>query len=540
MPSQSSEWPLAWALAFACGLSTSAYTRSAEAQEVDRAAESEIRRAITDYYLKMEFSGAEKLLLDVVRDCEGKCQSVTIAKAWMYVGVVRGSGREEQGPARQAFEAAIATDAGVVLDDTLATPETRASYEAARETRSRVGKQTLPPLGGTTGTVSVAAPPAPERSSGVTGLTCTPQIREVQTRRPIPIECQADAAVAAISMRYQIEGESSWKALELQPVGEVFRGQIPCEASMSAGAINFFIVATDDAGNPVETLASQSAPERVVVDAESESAPAFEGQPAPARCEERVSKVPKLAAPDYPTNWIGVHFAADIGFVQGANVCSTANEDFQCFAAGGETAYPAALPAALDGEPGELGDPYPGSGIGSGASGGTLRALLSFEHAFSQRISAAARLGYAFRGGPTGIGGRSFLPLHVEGRAQYWLRGLRAAGLQPYLHVGAGLAQVDIKKTGITVRDCSQLPERQAFLDCVNAENAYDSANVPELPTQSLDSYRKLGKGFATAGGGVTVPLVRNAKLQVNLNAMLMLPSVGLVLQPSIGIVYEL
>jgi hypothetical protein len=417
--------PLAWALVCACAVSTNLYAHSVEAEEADRAAEGEIKRAITDYYLTMEFSGAEELLLDVVKECEGECQSETIARAWMYVGVVRGSGREEQGPARQAFEAALATDASVVLDEALATPGTRASYEAARDALVRKGKKTIPPLGSPTETGSVKL--------------CPPD----------------------------------------------FPG---CK----------------------DTTA------------------------------EPPRKVEKLAAPDYPTNWLGIHFAADIGFIQGANVCATSNEDFECFAAGGDTAYPAALPAALDGKPGELGDPYPGTGIRSGASGGTLRALVSFEHAFSNRFSAAARLGYAFGGGPAGIGGRSFLPVHVEGRAQYWLRGLSAKGVQPYLHVGGGLAQVDIEKTGVTVRDCSQLPTRREFLDCINAENAYDSGNDPELPRQSLDSYRKLGKGFATAGGGVTVPLVGHANLQINLNAMLMLPSVGFVLEPSIGLQYEL
>ena len=49
---------------------------------------------------------------------------------------------------------------------------------------------------------------------------------------------------------------------------------------------------------------------------------------------------------------------------------------------------------------------------------------------------------------------------------------------------------------------------------------------------EEFDAYRKLGNGFVTAGGGVLFSLGADAALQVNLNAMLMTPSVGFVLQP--------
>jgi hypothetical protein len=63
---------------------------------------------------------------------------------------------------------------------------------------------------------------------------------------------------------------------------------------------------------------------------------------------------------------------------------------------------------------------------------------------------------------------------------------------------------------------------------------------MPELPTKTLDAYRKLGNAFVTAGGGVLLPLGQSTALQLNLNAMFMLPSSGLVLQPSLGFEYAL
>ena len=90
------------------------------------------------------------------------------------------------------------------------------------------------------------------------------------------------------------------------------------------------------------------------------------------------------------------------------------------------------------------------------------------------------------------------------------------------------------------MRDCSEEAGRQAFLDCIAAQDAYAAENDPDLPEKTLDAYRKLGNGFVTAGGGVLFALGGDAALQVNLNAMLMTPSVGFVIQPSLGLVYGL
>jgi hypothetical protein len=520
----------------------------------DALARRKISQAITGRYLKMRFDEAERLLLGVVRTCAEKCNPATIARAWMYIGVVRGSGKEEQASARAAFDTALASDPDVVLDEAMATAETRATYEAARDALHAPARAT-PLIGAATdskSTNTAAAPP--ERRRTATSLTCSPARRELQTRRPIPVECSADSEAARAGLRYQQRGDGRWKSLEMKRVGASFRALIPCADTMDAGVLDFFVVVTDTAGDPLETLGSKSAPEHFVVDPKSEGAPSYEGEAAPERCAE-----PVLCPPDFPgcedtmsdesaadvteasydKDWLGIHFAPDIGFIGGSDVCATGNEDFECFASGGGSPYPAELPTGV-GQPGELGDPYPGTGIRSGASGGTLRAMLSYDHAFSERISLGMRLGYAFGGGPRSAAGKPFLPVHAEGRLHFWLRALSTDGLHPYLHVGGGLAQVDIKKAGVAVRDCSAEATHPAFLDCIAASNAYDSANDPVLPQQSLDSYRRLGNAFGTAGGGVLFPLGGNTALQLNINAMLMLPSVGFVLQPSVGLNYAL
>jgi hypothetical protein len=235
---------------------------------------------------------------------------------------------------------------------------------------------------------------------------------------------------------------------------------------------------------------------------------------------------------------VGLHIAADVGFIGGSNVCTASNRDFDCFSSGAEEPYPAPLPAGVAREPGELGDAYPGTGIGTGASAGTWRVLLSYERVLSERVSVGGRLGYAFGGGPQTPEGRGFLPLHFEGRLSYWLRAISATGVRPYLHLGGGIAQVDLKKSDLTVQDCSTEPSRDAFLACIGARDAYNAANRPELPQMRLDAYRKLGNAFITTGGGTLVGLGGDTALQIHLNAMLLLPSVGVVVEPSVGVVY--
>lgn len=518
----------------------------------DAAAKRAISRALTHQYLRMKFVEAEEQLIGVVRACENTCHAATIASAWMYIGVVRGSGQEDQPHARAAFDSALAADPAVVLDDAMATQETRATFAAARAALQDKGKAQEIPLIGAPASSGAEGPSDPGPVSR--GLTCSPEQRKVQTRRPLAVECRGDSEAARANLRYQQRGDRAWKSLEMKRSGEGFRALIPCADTMSAGVINFFVVISDASGDPLETLGSKNAPERFVVDPESDAAAAFEGEEPPARCEEKV-----ICPPDFPgcedtttdtsaddapksaysADWLGIHFAPDIGFIQGSDVCATTNQDFECFDSGGSP-YPGTLPAAIASQPGEVGDPYPGTGISSGISAGTLRALISYDHAFSERVSLGARVGYAFGGGPPSAQGQRFLPVHVEGRVQYWLRALSTEGLHPYLHLGGGLAQVDLKKSGVTVRDCSVEPAHQAFLDCITASNAYDSGNVLELPKRTLDSYRRLGNAFGTLGGGVMVPLSRNTAIQLNLNAMLMLPSIGFVLQPSIGLGYAL
>ncbi len=520
----------------------------------DGAALEQIAKVMEGPYARQRYTLAEETLLEVITICADGCRKETLARAWMYVGLVQGNGLGDQRAAREAFEQALALDPATTLDTARSTPETLTTFEAARHGTQR-RSQTRPQIGAPSGgpaTREVAEPPsAPARD----GLSCTPGGGEVQTRRPIPFDCRADGEAERVSVRYREHPDAPWQTLELEPEGSSFRATLPCDVTMNSGRLQLFIVATDAGGDPLDTLGSKNAPLELVLNPESNVAPAYPGEAPPARCEERV-----LCPPDFPgcadgadaddaggsrrsfrpRHSVSLHFAADVGFLGGSDVCTGNNLDYDCFDSGSGAPFPDDLPADVAVLPGEPGDGYPGTDVGTQPAVGTLRALLGYDYVLSDRVSVGGRLGYAFRGGPTTLEGRSFLPLHLEGRLAYWPRGAWASGLRPYVHLGAGLAAVDIAKKKVSVRDCTTEPGRQAFLDCIGAENAYAPESSPELPVRALDVYRKLGNAFASVGGGLSVPIGARASLLFNLEALLMLPSVGVVLQPSLGIGYGL
>src|SRR3954469_1698296 len=90
-------------------------TSGASAAPRDKAAQKKIEEAIFTNFLNTDFDAAEGLLLGTIRACEDKCSPAVLGKAWMYVGVVRGSGRNDIPGAEKAFSEAIAADPNVAL-----------------------------------------------------------------------------------------------------------------------------------------------------------------------------------------------------------------------------------------------------------------------------------------------------------------------------------------------------------------------------------------------------------------------------------------
>ena len=262
-------------------------------------------------------------------------------------------------------------------------------------------------------------------------------------------------------------------------------------------------------------------------------------------CVEGACEAEPPGAP-YSKNIFGLHFAQDLTFVGGDDVCTQANqadEGFACYYEGSRNG------AFVD-------EPYPGANVGSGLVVATQRLLVSYDRALTDNLLAGARVGFAFSGGPPSgrnvtydaegrvdeviDEGQSFLPLHIELRASYLFgkEPLARPGFRPYVHVGGGLAQVDAK-VSVPVKDCGLLPQGSSvtYEDCAAGRVAPDH---PDLTEVNLDAWKKMGQGFITLGGGATYAFTPSLGAQLNLNLMYMLPASGIVIQPSLGLTYGL
>lgn len=569
----------------------------------DAAATRKIDEAINTHYLATDFDKAEAVLTGTIKACEDKCSPPTLARAWMYVGIVRGSGRNDQVGAKEAFRTALSLDPSVKLDAGLATPETQATFG-----QSGGGGAVETP------TTPAGTAPAPAAEGGDSGLVCTPTVTEVETRRPIPVQCKSDEAVTSAELRYKPFGEDSWKTLRMERKGKSFRGQVPCDATQTAGTLKLYVNGKDAQGESLVTWGSKTAPIEIQLSEQSaEEPPSFDDADAPARCAAK-----EICPPDFPgcdngkgsggsldwgascnnsteckagllctdgtcetapscttTSdcpagtcvegkcavspdddgssgnvgpakkwWIGLHVAQDFAFVGGDNVClaaSQANDNFACY-------YPGSIDTPYD--PGHFGTTAVGK-VGTGSVMATTRFLLSLDRAITENITAGLRLGYAIRGGPPS--GRSVTYNDADQVATVVAPGsaflpFHAEVRGAYWFGAHALAKRGFRPYVAAGGGLAQVDAKvvvNTHEECAarnpNPMNCNpDNTKENRTGDYSADAWKKLGQGFISVGGGLAYGFSSKMTAQLNLNAMYMLGASGLVLQPSLGLTYGL
>lgn len=543
----------------------------------DNAANQKIEEAINKYYLATDFDKAEAQLKGIIEACEDRCSPGVKARAWMYIGIVRGSGRQDIAGAQESFQQALALDPKIKLDDALATPQVQQAFAQASG-----GGQAAPEKQEGGGQEAAGA-------KGPGAMECTPAVKEVEMQRPIPVACTTEEEGAAkVTLRYMVFGGTKWQELKMTKKGDYWQAQIPCSETGVTGALKYYVQAKDKDGEQVDSSGTKKEPNVINVVAHTEEEPpSFPGEAAPQKCMEAAACPPDMVgtpacpgtgksgrggkgwgtpcdtsqecdsgllcmqgdsgrtcetAPSctatsdcpsgsecmggkcdigeggggaegpYKKNWIGLHFAGDIAFIGGNNICS-ATSDFYCYYGGG-------VPVP----PGNLAAPYTGN-VKTGASFGTARILASYERLLTSHIGVEGRLGFAFNGGPAAPNGTKFLPLHLEARGKYWFikDGFEKKGLRPYVHLGGGIAQVDAK-ISVTVVDCTT----RLTPSCLAGQDR-------SAPVATVDAYRKLGQTFVTLGGGAMYAIGVQHGLVLNVNFMYMLGSSGPVIEPSLG-----
>ena len=253
----------------------------ASAAPKDTAANAKIEEAINVHYLATDFAKAEGQLLGVVKAC-GKdgCSPAIVGRAWMYIGLVRGSGKNDLAGARDAFNKAKAADGTTALDKALATPEVQGEFDA-------VFGEGAADAGGGGGGDGVAAMLA---AAGGTAGECSPAAGgEIEIRRPIPLSCKAPAGAVKAVLAYKEFGGTQFANLPMTLQNGQFRSPIPCSATKMEGALLYVVVMKDAAGATVSTVGSLEQPAQLnIVKTTTQPPPAFPGEAPPARCAEEV------------------------------------------------------------------------------------------------------------------------------------------------------------------------------------------------------------------------------------------------------------
>lgn len=543
-------WPCRVLRRFLFVLLCFAFALPASAAPRDSAAKKKIDEAINKHYVVTEFDQAEQVLQAAVNACGSQCSPAVLAKAWMYIGLVRGSGKNNQKAAKEAFLNALTIDPAVALDDALATPATKKTFAAVRK---ETGAGTAAPPSGTD--LGEGGGDGPEG-----GVECAFKLTEVQTRRPVPVSCTAAENVKKLDLKYKA-GSEGWKSVKMKKKKGAFRATIPCTATGRAGKLRFYVRAEDENGDPAGGFGKKSQPkELAVVKQSEEEPPAFPDEEPPKRCSKSAVETTaacessddcdegecvegKCEAPKEKKKatkgkevWVGLQFAYDFAIVGGTEVCSLESQreqGFACFYKDTEAQYPF--------------EPHPryANEIQTGISPATARALVSLQYLVTPNIAAGVRVGYAFGGGPPSGKQQEvkFLPYHFEVRGSY-LFGDADSGVRPYVGAQGGAGQVDAKLP-VSIGDCAGTPGGAASKP--GAKSAQDFAYYQSCSQGNatparleVDAYKKLGKGFAGIHGGALFMVSPESGIQLDVAFNQMLPTTGQVIEPSLGYVIGL
>lgn len=544
---------------------------AASAGSKDNSANAKIQEVIYGDFLETRYAVAERKIRSIIKACGSDCSKATLAKAWMYVGIVRATGKLDD--AEEAFKKALQTDPRVKLDTDLESAEVTTAWESAQASMGGGGGDD----GGDDDGDDDGDDGGDDDGESLPEEGCAPVVKEVEKGRPIPVTCPADRDAKSAKLRYKEYGSDRWQDIPMRKRGKRFQATIPCEATAILGTVKYYVRTKDREDETIDEFGSRRTPNEIKIVAQTdEEPPAFPGKEPPDICGERIICPPGMSGPecegegagggecrggfqskawgmtceescecenglncmngtcdsasacesdsdcgggecvsgactaaskpeagDEPKNWVGVQFAIDLAWVSsGANACDPdiGDDNITCYPPGQDQQYKP--PAGKFVENGV---------INGGFALATMRIMASYDRLLTPNIDLGARLGFAFRGGPP-ANGKSFLPVHVEGRAVW--RFIPSGILNPYAGLAGGVAQVDAMKE-------------------VDAQ-----VTPPVQKIGKLDAWKKVGTGFAAITGGVYYSLSREMAIQANLDAMLFFPSSGFVLEPSVGLVY--
>lgn len=570
-------------------------TFAAAAAPKDAAATSKIDEAINTHYLATDFAKAESQLLGVVKAC-GKdgCSPGIVARAWMYVGLVRGSGKEDLAGAKEAFAKAKEVDGTITLDTALATPNVQKEFDAISGGASGGGAGT----GGDSTAALLAA-------AGAGGGECTPAPgSEIETRRSIPISCKVPEGVTKAVLAYKEFGGTQFTNLPMALNNGQLRAPIPCSATKIEGALQYVVVMKDAAGTTVGSVGTLDQPAQLnIVKTTTQAPPSFPGEAPPSRCAEEQDCPPGMpgcspaggggwgdsCTPAEPCKkglycaagtcenapsceldsdcdsgrcsngfcdmgdtssastaggnkirkiWVGLHGAADVHFFgSGKDVCSIdsiGTYKYSCYYEGRDVFITDAKDQNYThGIP----DAGQAGSIGGGMKLATFRILASLDYAVIPNLTVGGRLGFALNGGPPGKTFTSLPAGQTDPRTGLPYTVTDGSSFMP-IHA-EGRATWWFKSLGQPgIRPYIAFGGGLAQVDAKITVPIIACSRITNVcGNVNVDVYKRLGMGFVAPAAGAVIPLAPNFGIQANVNAMFMLPVSGIVVEPSLGAV---
>ena len=248
-------------------------------------------------------------------------------------------------------------------------------------------------------------------------------------------------------------------------------------------------------------------------------------------------------------NMISVEGSLDLLLIGGRdNVCSGKDADgnpsdgsYVCFYSegGDRSGQFYGVPATVTGTNGVTG--------GFGVAGGRVGA--GFDRQLTQKlnITLGVHLGVGFSGFPSSDNGPTekqrddyghsqanpFMPFWIEGRAGYNLFGgwTEKFKFKPYAYVGFGFGQVN---AGVPVTVCDTKNDDGTPVPSNKSTKGCPKGSVFE----NVDAYQITGLDYVPIGLGTTFGITNNIGVKAELRFLFMLPTFGVVFQPTIGPVY--
>jgi hypothetical protein len=488
-----------------------------------------ISEAMGSDYLETKFDKAEKRLRAAIDACGADgCTPAVKARLFMALGTVLAHGEKQLEDARDAFVEGLGLDPNAKPDPDFASTEISFAFEQARAA-----------FGAPASSSPMDVKPPPEQ----------------RVRAPVPIYAELRQDVldrtAKVTLWYLAPRASEWRSLVLKKLRDRGYGiNVPCDELRAEGPLRYYAVAIDKDGAILASAGTRDAPLTTAIKGSISGEPphwpnfappeacAEEKRDRPAQClDDRqcnsgltcvsgacVAKGAGAPDKDVRKNWFTVSFWPDVSLFRGENVCTREEQDaghYVCLRDDN---------SRYDGTPTrDVGD-----NVNFGFAPSTLRVALAYDRFVLEDLTLGGRAGVAFNGASDG--GASFLPLHLEVRAQYFIVPLafEEVGVRPYGLVSAGLSQVDSKVEVQVLEDAAACGAN--VNDAESPCTTPSPSGVVEQRKQTLVAYKQAGQGFASIGAGIAYEPVPGMALNLALRLGVTFPVVTAVLSPEVGV----